>query len=267
MAAIDILLGEDYLANNFSTDLAMPNLLNARYVVGCHGGARSSVWRVIVRGDDVYVNCATIGGIEKLSFHQSRNCRKAFTAEYGVPPSLDDRATTKWKRSETPPVGSKIGHAVLEIRIPTDTLSTALAPLTKKVTWISPSAPGTLTVLLMLYTRKSKDLVLETFPEGRMQAYVAMPSGEAFVILSHPTLWVCPDVRVPASHHAAQDYLFSADDPDRTGRPVRLVMFSEPKDGDKMIAWEYGGYQRTPLAIYNVGNMGTLTRNSVIVRS
>ena len=37
------------------------------------------------------------------------------------------------------------------------------------------------------------------------------------------------------------------DDPTGTGRPVRLTLSSNPKDGDLVSLWEMGGYWHEPL--------------------
>ena len=41
------------------------------------------------------------------------------------------------------------------------------------------------------------------------------------------------------------DLLFSADDPDDTGRPVRIRFGPQPKDGDALVLQELGGFPET----------------------
>lgn len=245
----------------------MPDPLDARYVVGTPGGARSNVWRVIVKkSGDVYVTSARMGGVEKLSFHKSGICRKAFTAEYGTPHGLDDRATIKWKRSVTPPAGTNQGNFVFEVGIATNTLSLALPLPTKKVRWIAPAPPGDTTVLSMFYARDDEVVIKNGMQRGEILSYTPVAEGEAFVVRSAPFTWDGKDFRVPASHHMSEDYIFSPSDPDRTGRPVRVTIFSHPKDGEKMLAWEHGGYKRRTTVLHAVGTMDTLTRSTVLVR-
>jgi hypothetical protein len=151
---------------------ALPDALKVRFVVGTQDGARSNLWLVVVRRNDVYVSVARTGGVEKLSFHESGVCRKAFHPEYGLPEGLTDRATIKWKGAPTPVRGIRSASFVLEVGIATNTLSTALEPLRKKVTWIEPAPPEMTTVLSMFYTADSEDKVVKaTEPHGRVLSY------------------------------------------------------------------------------------------------
>jgi hypothetical protein len=134
---------------------------------------------------------------------------------------------------------------VLDIGVPTDSLSTALEPLKKEVTWICPAPLGMGTLITMYFTFGSEEAVrLGTAPApgGRVLSYTLLPNGEAFVVISRFVSWEEKPFLVPASHHQKCDYIFADDDPHKTGRPARFVAFSNPKDGDRMLAWEYGGY-------------------------
>src|SRR5262245_5705143 len=93
-----------------------------RVAIGEPSNRRSHLWRIWVRKSDAYV---TTGGPSptKFSFHESGICRDAFTAEFGAPPGMDDRAMKKWKRGPIPPPNTEQGCSVLEITIPTDFLS------------------------------------------------------------------------------------------------------------------------------------------------
>jgi hypothetical protein len=245
----------------------MPNALDVRYVVGCVGGARSNVWHITVRRGDVYVSSARTGGVEKLSFHESGICRKAFTAEYGAPAGLSDRATIKWRRAVTPPAGADQAAFVFEVGIPTNLLSQVSTALTKKVTWVNPALPGMATVLSMFYTRDSEARVAAQTGYGTVLAYTALPSGEAFVVRCRPAAWEGKDFRIPASHHAEEDIIFSSRDPENTGRPVRATIFSNPKDGEKMLAWEYGGYRIDRTILHDFSSMDTFDRSTVLVHN
>ena len=72
------------------------------------------------------------------------------------------------------------------------------------------------------------------------------------------------DLHMPASHHESSDFLFSATDPENTGRPIRLVVFNSPADGEALIGWELGGY-RVPTGT-PVGDIATLQRNRVLAK-
>jgi hypothetical protein len=238
--------------------------LNERYVIGTPGGTRSNIWRVFSRKSDVYVTASSPGGVEKFSFHESGICRKAFTQEYGTPDGLPDRATIKWRRAVTPPTGKNEASFVFEVGVPTNCLSVAVEPPKKEVTWIAPASPGMITVLRLYYTREPVQTArVGTEPYGQLLSYTALPNGEAFVAVSFHTTWEGKPLRVPASHHQAQDYLFADSDPCGTGRPARIVVFSHPRDGDRMLAWEYGGYKVPPSAVIDTSGYDTRRKSSV----
>ena len=74
-----------------------------------------------------------------------------------------------------------------------------------------------------------------------------LPNGEAFSISSWHSDKADKVFRVLAAPHDARDLLVLPLDSDNTGRPVRLTLFSNPKDGDLMSVWELGGYWHAPL--------------------
>jgi hypothetical protein len=53
--------------------------------------------------------------------------------------------------------------------------------------------------------------------------------------------------KVSATPDDPRDLLILPVDPEDTGRPVRLTLFSNPKDGDFINVWEMGGYWHDPL--------------------
>ena len=123
----------------YSRAQIVPKLrLNERFAVGALAGPRSSIWRLFSTGSDVYLTSSK-GGVEKISFHQSRICRRAFISEHGTPPGMSDRVIETWKRNRTPPSGSNLAICVFELLFPTDYLSTAFDPTAKRVTWITPA--------------------------------------------------------------------------------------------------------------------------------
>jgi hypothetical protein len=73
--------------------------------------------------------------------------------------------------------------------------------------------------------------------------FFRLPNGEAFAVLRRDAAFGGGNFRVPASHHKNQDIVFSTTDPANTGRPLRMTLFNNPRDNDRMTAWEYGGYR------------------------
>jgi hypothetical protein len=62
-----------------------------RIAVGDTYGARSPVWLVFTRGNDVYAAHRSMANVEKISFHQSKISRRAFTNDHGIPSTMTDR--------------------------------------------------------------------------------------------------------------------------------------------------------------------------------
>ena len=242
------------------------NRLNARIVIGRLDGPRSSVWRVWTSRDEVYVASANSGGIEKLSFHSSRICRKAFTSEHGAPAGVSDRATIKWKRDATPVAQSGKGTCVLEVGVPTDYLSMALEKPKKAVTWVEPAPPGMATVLEMFFTRKPDTMVRQVMGD-RVVFCASLPNGETFVVSMTHARFEGEDFYVPASHHAAEHFVFVRDHDAGTGRPIRMTVFTSPKDGDRMTVWEYGGYRGPVSSELLARGIGTFNRSQVLDHS
>jgi hypothetical protein len=78
----------------------MPSDLSIRVAVGNSTGPRSSVWRIWTNKNEVYAAHRTLAHIEKLSFHSSGICRRAFTNEQGTTTTMTDRVIDKWRRAE-----------------------------------------------------------------------------------------------------------------------------------------------------------------------
>jgi hypothetical protein len=219
--------------------------VSERWIVGNIDGPRSNVWRLWSKGNDVYLASGGLGGVSKFSFHESGRCRIAFTKEHGTPEVLADRAINKWWRAATPVAdGNGRASCVLQVGIPTDTLSTALKRPLKRVTCIAAAPAGMATVLEMFFTLESRETLITLSPKGgrELASYAKLPSREAFAVAVRHATWDGEDFGMPASHHETRDFIFSRSDPENTGRPIRLTMNNNPKDGDSMLAWEFGGY-------------------------
>jgi hypothetical protein len=92
--------------------------------------------------DDVYAFHRTMGGIEKISFHTSGICRRAFTEQYGAPEGMADRVILRWNRAQIAPAGSNTLTRLLSVSFSTSHLSTAAVPANKPVLWLAAAPPG-----------------------------------------------------------------------------------------------------------------------------
>lgn len=238
-----------------------------RFAVGTADGPQASVWRVWFNGDDVYAASRNGAQIEKLSFHHSGICRKAFTSEYGTPRSLQDRATLKWRRMPTPAAGDGKGSRVLSLAFPTDFLS-APKPIEKAVTWIAPASVGRATIVDMIFTNDDFNFVareLEKSGVRKLVHFEPLPGGENFVVCANNEQWENWSVLMPASHGAKSAIMFSDYDPAGTGRPIRLSQYKNPKDGDALLMQELGGFKIAEDALRAFGRpYRTLIRDQVI---
>jgi hypothetical protein len=218
-----------------------------RMAVGTPTGPRSNVWHFWSRNNQVYATHADMGGVQKFSFHTPNVCRLAFTKEHGIPAQMDDRAMHEWRRDPTPQPGNKQVVRVLRVGFATSVLSTALKPAEKDVNWVPAAPAGGSTVIDLMFTRETEGIVREAVQADHnsrheILAYKMLPHGEAFCLASWFDEKTTEALRVPASHGQQHDLIILRTDPTFSGRPVRLTTYSNPKDGDFMQAWEFGGY-------------------------
>jgi len=159
---------------------------------------------------------------------------------------MDDRAIFKWERFETPNEGNNVSR-VAWIAFPTDYLSREKVKEKKKVIWLEAAPSGSATYIELAYTYKTLKEVKELLGNGsdrKIVSYTPLPNREALLVLYYHGEWENNDMRSPATEGSSfPDLEFSAEDPNDTGRPVRITFGPAPKDGDAMILQELGGYR------------------------
>lgn len=225
-----------------------------RFAVGSLDGPRSIVWGIVAQKSEVYAFHRSHSGIHKLSFHTPTDCRYAFTKEHGRPFGRPNRDIHVWQRGITPPAGSNQITCVLRIGITTDNLSTKLRDIPPANThWITPAPSKESTVIDLFYTNDDEATLrraLETYPpsiQHKLHVYRQLPNGEAICVSSWNSEEGDTVLRVKAAAHDPRDLLILPDDKSDTGRPVRFSVLSNPKDGDLMSVWEWGGFWNAPL--------------------
>jgi len=224
------------------------NLYNLRFGVKSSDGYVSSLWRLwVTRHGDVYLSVKSHAGVTKYSFHKSGICRSAFTKEHGVPEALSDRAMFKWRRKQTPIQGVNEASRVAWIAFPTDFLSRDVSKERKKVTWIGSAPSSGATHVELAYTAETEQSVRKSFrAQGsrNLVRYVPLSAEEALIVVYYYSLWENKDLTSPASKDSIfPDLVFSANDHENTGRPVRIIFGKQPSDGDALILQELGGYK------------------------
>lgn len=222
------------------------NLLDLRFGIRRPDGFISDIWRAwVTRQGDVYLGTKGMAGIAKYSFHRSGVCRSAFTSQHGTPTTMADRAIFKWRRAETPPPGVNQASRAAWLAFPTDYLSRPVKADDGRTAWIEAAPPGGATYVELCFTAESESTIKEAFDvnsERRLLQFVELPTkGDSFFIAYYPGEWQNNDLRVPGEGRTA-DWLFSAEDPLNTGRPLRIRFGPFPKDGDAMVLQELGGF-------------------------
>jgi hypothetical protein len=233
-----------------------------RLAIGNPENLRSNLWRVAVRKSDIYVS--TGGGAPvKFSFHESGICREAFTSEFGVPPGMQDRVMTRWRRGEIPPPNTNKGCSVLEIAIPTDFLSAGLSVPAKKICWIDAAPAGQSKCIELFFSADGPDVAGPLIQQGQRNpiAGIRLENGRWFYTTTHEIPFSGQEMRLPAAGNRKFDFLITRDNIPSAERSVRILLKNQPADGDKMVAWEYGAFRVEPGASYQVD--GTLTPNRI----
>jgi hypothetical protein len=212
---------------------------DSRLVCGTAGG---SSFGVFFPRDEVYALHRTMGGIEKISFHSSRICRRAFLKNYPLPASMSDRVLDSWRRAETPTAGQMKAVAVLTIFFAGSHLSPDLPTTSKKVIRLDAPSDSAVRIVQLFFTRDSQAEVLRLIEDAGQQLIFqhCLPNGEGVVIRSWANSWEQPDIIMPASHGTTEDMIFPATYETGIARPVVLTMYVR---SDELRCFELTGFR------------------------
>jgi hypothetical protein len=226
------------------------------------GTARSNVWRISTRKNEVYLTAGEAKA-EKFSFHSSGVCRHAFTSEFGAPSGMNDRVMTRWQRAPIPPPNTEKGASVLEVAFPTDFLSTAFPEVHQEVHWLPAAPEGHSTNLAFVFSADQPPTVQQLVARGQGELLTAfeLENRSWFYVVCFQSDFRGQEMRLPGAGKRAFDLVITRRDTTNSGRPVRLLIMSTPSDGDKMMAWEYGAVGADPDAAFEVD--GTLTTQRI----
>ena len=207
-----------------------------RVAVGSQHGRRSPIWNIFSTCDCVYALHRTTEHIEKISFHKSRICRRAFADKPHLPP------IERWTRAETPSAGQMKAVAVFTIFFPEGHLSPDLPTISKRVIWLDAPSVGAVRIVQVLFSHDTQADVLGLIEEAGQQLvfHHRLPNGEGVLIRSWANPWEQADVIVPASHGTTEDIIFPATYQAGTARPVQLAMFTRP---DELRCLELTGFR------------------------
>ena len=208
--------------------------LDIRFAVRRSDAYQSNIWRAWSWRSDVYVAMRSMAAIKKISFHELGICRDAFTEQHGKPKKLSDREIIRWKRIGTPPRGELRGSCVAKIAFPTDFLSYPREAVSKPINWIDAAPNNGATVVELAFTNELQKDVEAAFRESigrQLISYSVLPNDERFVIATYHDEWENRDLEIPGEGKV-NNVLFSSNDPNDTGRPIRIVLSPQPNDGE-----------------------------------
>lgn len=216
-----------------------------RFAVFSESGARSLVWRLWLDKNDVYLTSRSMTNIVKTSFHYSKGiCRHAET-KVGDKPR---EAIARWIRAPLPAPGKDRGVLLARISIPSDYLSTSLNSDPPVDVIRLPSAPsGKATFVEVFLTKESLARVDALFPGGgsTLIARRSLMNGVTMGIRyshGHYDFKGIESPKADASSSVFGNLSFPEVDLWDTGRPIRMTLFHQPKDGDALDILEIGGY-------------------------
>jgi hypothetical protein len=169
----------------------MPEKNAIRFCAGTAGGARSAIWRLWATRNDVYLSFRNLGGVLKVSLHETGDWRMALTNEYLQTdnPALIDggRFFEKWRRPAERTPGVTIAMRLVipstAVNIPPGVQGEPAA------TRLVPPAPSDwFTVVTVAFTNQQ---MTERWP-GRSQGtnpigQLTLPKGEQVWLVAHET--------------------------------------------------------------------------------
>jgi hypothetical protein len=247
----------------------MPRDFKARIAIGNKHGTLSTIWVIATAKNEIYAVHRTSGTIEKISFHQSRICRRAFL---GVPEGMDDRVMDRWIRAETMPAGSRSVVRLLSVGFPSGHVAATPNPIKKSVLLLDSAAPGRARGFELALTKEPRSTITALVEQGlanihaRVLATHQILTGETLVLFSTETESKFDGLIVPSSMHEVDDLVFPSAGPPADRTPLMfLTLYTLPKTGaDCLMALELAGF-RVPKGQAKVlyPNAGQLTRQRV----
>jgi len=183
-----------------------------RFCVGGVSAPCSSIWKVYVRGDDIYIFSSSLGTDAKVSIHGSGFCHWVVSAEWFVRRGLEfrnrDRHIVKWMRNNPQP--ARAAH-VFRLLFPESELRVRPAlPHEKRVAWITPPPRGAALELEIYLAPPSADAPSTASSPYQLVRLMQARSQTWLVVLSHvepmtsSKMRTLDDARAKAQRLAAQ---------------------------------------------------------------
>lgn len=181
-----------------------------------------------------------MAGVEKVSFHESRICRRAFVKEQPLPAGWSDRVIQRWNREKPPVVGQATGICVMTVLFPEGHLSPDLPTTTKKIAWLPMPKRREARFFQIVFTYADRESLRKAIePHGKsIVEYHPLPNGECVTIITGVVQDERNNLIVQANADETEElllpYQYRKDDPKRgsgftfvSGEPDRDLLFVE----------------------------------------
>jgi hypothetical protein len=225
---------------------------NFNFAVADSDGKRSSLMHLRRHGSQIYLMTQSMGGIQKYSFHTPDICRLAFTKEYATKQQMKNRGIIEWRRGPTPEAGSVNATRVLRLHVGTNVLSARYPETAEGFEKIAAAPRNWSTIVDLGYTRDPESIIRKKVGESAtdynhtLVAYEQLENGEAIFLSSHWASVANDTLNMPAPKPGVGavfgHLVVSPNDPQNSGRPIRVTVWSNPGYGDLLDAWEFGAY-------------------------
>jgi len=158
-----------------------------RFCVGTALLPLSSVWKICIRGDDIYVFSSALGSNLKASIHGSGSAHWSVSAEWffqrGMEFRNQDRYVVRWTRSN--PELTKATH-IFRIILPESELRPHCAvSAEKRITWLPEPRPGTACEVEIYLTPPRSNVPSTETSQYRRLALLETQSARWVAILAH----------------------------------------------------------------------------------
>jgi len=158
-----------------------------RFCVGTASLPISSVWKIYVRRDDIYIFSSGLGSDLKASIHATGSAHWSVSAEWflrrGFQFRNKDRHIVRWDRRNPEP--NKAAH-IFRIILPASELRPHGAlPPAKRITWLAEPRPGTAWEIEVYLTPPRPNAPSTAASPYRQLALLKMQSENWVVVLAH----------------------------------------------------------------------------------
>lgn len=158
-----------------------------RFSVGTASSPLSSIWKLYVRNDDIYIFFSGLGSNLKVSIHGSGSAHWSVSAEWFLQRGLQfrnqDRHVVRWDRGNPEP--TKAAH-IFRIILPASELRPHEAiPEKKRVTWLPEPRPGTALEMEFYLTPPRPSTPSTATSPYQQLALLETQSGNWVAILAH----------------------------------------------------------------------------------